>query len=115
MKKYKVVAFKSGSTGLDRLVSVCQRLPKDAITTRVTLGGAPAAGTADRCLDIIERVSNIADDSPGGQYKDEALMVLYGVYQWLQEWAMANPVVSRDYNKALTVSYQAHLEEKGKI
>jgi hypothetical protein len=81
----------------------------------MTLGGAPAAGTADRCLDIIERVSNIAPDSPGGNHKDEALKVVYAVYQWLQEWAMAYPVVSKDYNKAETVSYQAHLEEKGRI
>ena len=97
------------------MVEIAQKMPKDRITTRTTLTGSPQSYTFDKCLDVIERIQTLSDNSPGAPYKAEALKITFSVYEWMQEWSMDNPVISRDGSGPVVVSYQERLEDKGKV
>jgi hypothetical protein len=114
LKAYKVAEFTSGSPGLDRLVSKVQKMPKNSITNPMTMGGAPQAETADRCIEAIARITALADHSPGGSFKPQALEICWEVYGWIQGWSTENQVVSKNYHGPDMVSYQT-LEDIDKI
>lgn len=96
-------------------MEIAQKMPKDRITTRTTITGSPQSYTFDKCLDVIERIQALSDKSPGAPYKAEALKITFSVYLWMQQWAMAHPVISKDGSGPVVVSYQERLEDKGKI
>ena len=114
MKPYKIAEFASGSKGLDSLVSKVQKMPKNSITNPMTLGGAPFANVADRCIEAIARITTLSDHSPGGEFKPQALEICWEVYRWIQGWSSENQVVSRNYHGPEMVSFQA-LEDVNKV
>ena len=114
MKPYQKVAFSSGSHGLDSLVNKIQAMPKQRIAAPMRSQGAPQQAALDQCLDAVTRVTNISPGSPGGAHLDEALVIVWGVYEWMQRWVLDHPIVAKSASTK-TLSYQEYLEEKGKI
>jgi hypothetical protein len=93
MAAYKKVPFKSGSRGLDSLVSRAQKYP-GTVTTRAKTGSPPRPNILNGCLDLVDRISALSPKSPGGDSIPQALTIVYGVYSWLQRDSMSKNIAS---------------------
>ena len=88
MKKFEAVPFKSGSKGLDYLVSKIQRLPKDIVAASRS-GAIPKSDEImDRAITGMERIQNLSPDSPGAASIPAAQSIGWSVIEWLQQWSM---------------------------
>ena len=88
MKKFEAVPFKSGSKGLDKLVTQLQGLPK-RIAADSRSGAIPKSDEImDRALAGMERIQKLSPDSPGAASIPAAQAIGWSVVEWLQQWAM---------------------------
>lgn len=97
--KYKKKKFESGSRGLDNLVERLQKIPGHRVGMRMRMTNDPGTAEAmDTALKLIERISNLSPDSPGGEHIDEAIKIGYAVYAHLQECEDVYMIESRPSN-----------------
>ena len=95
MSKYVQQEFSCQSRGLSELVAKLQGQPKHTITT-LKRGAVPnIEGQLSSVLSIIERIQGLSPKSPGAAQIPAAVAIGWGVYQWLQEVALAVPAVTQ--------------------
>jgi len=80
----------SGSRGLDVLVDKLQTIPLTQ-AKKVAMGDLKDFDTSmDTAVGLVERISKISPQSPGGEHKEAAMSIGWAVIAWLQDYSMAS-------------------------